>query len=439
MTLGRPIACPTRFTCLPLVVAAVVLVGCAVRASAQPPQPSERVTFPEAVARAIERNPNSAIAAAGILRADALLTQAQSASRLQVNATVTTTTLNRSVKFEDSTVTPMNQVAGTVDVRLPLYAPVQWARRAQAEDQKNVAELSAQNVRRQTALATADAYLTILAMRRVAEGNLRARDTAREHFELARQLEEQGAGSRLNMLRAQQELSVDEVLVEGADLAVYRAQEALGVLLVADGPVDAAEEPVFALPEGANVTPAPSGLLLSRSDLKLFSAEQGAAQRVLDDSRKDRHPYLEGILQGQSVYPSQFFSDANSARLLFQLSIPLFDSGQRAGLKAERLAAVNVAAATVAGATTLASSEVRAARVAVDSATRAVVSARAGSEQAQQVVDITNISFRAGGSTNIEVIDAVRRGRDTDTAVAVAEDTLRRAQLDLLAALGLFP
>jgi outer membrane protein TolC len=440
MTLARRIAPVSRVTRLPLVFSILAVVIAAGYASAQPPQPAERVTFTEAVSRAIERNPNSAIAAAGILRAEALLTQAQSASRLQVNALVTTTTLNRSVKFEDSTVTPMNQVAGTLDVRLPLYAPVQWARRAQAEDAKNVAELSSDNVRRQTALATADAYLTILAMRRVAEGNIRARDTAREHYELARQLEAQGAGSRLNLLRAQQELSVDEVLVEGALLAAYRAQEGLGVLLVSDGPVDAAEDPAFAPPpEGADVTPPPPGLLLQRSDLKLFSAEQSAAQRVLDDSRKDRYPYLEGILQGQSVYPSQFFSDANSARLLFQLSIPLFDSGQRAGLKAERQAALNVTTATLAGATTQASSEVRAARVAVDSATRAVTSARAGAGQAQQVVDITNISFRAGGSTNIEVIDAVRRGRDSDTAVAVAEDTLRRAQLDLLAALGLFP
>jgi len=439
MTLARRIVRVSRVTRLPLFISSLAVIA-AGHASAQPPQPAERVTFTEAVSRAIERNPNSAIAAAGILRAEALLTQAQSASRLQVNALVTTTTLNRSVKFEDSTVTPMNQVAGTLDVRLPLYAPVQWARRAQAEDAKNVAELSSDNVRRQTALATADAYLTILAMRRVAEGNIRARDTAREHYELARQLEAQGAGSRLNLLRAQQELSVDEVLVEGALLAVYRAQEGLGVLLVSDGPVDAAEDPAFAPPpEGADVTPPPPGLLLQRSDLKLFSAEQSAAQRVLDDSRKDRYPYLEGILQGQSVYPSQFFSDANSARLLFQLSIPLFDSGQRAGLKVERQAALNVTTATLAGATTQASSEVRAARVAVDSATRAVTSARAGADQAQQVVDITNISFRAGGSTNIEVIDAVRRGRDSDTAVAVAEDTLRRAQLDLLAALGLFP
>ena len=58
---------------------------------------------------------------------------------------------------------------------------------------------------------------------------------------------------------------------------------------------------------------------------------------------------------------------------------------------------------------------------------------------AHQVVDITNISFRAGASNNIEVIDAERTARDNDLAVAVAEDRLLRARLELLNALWRFP
>jgi outer membrane protein TolC len=82
---------------------------------------------------------------------------------------------------------------------------------------------------------------------------------------------------------------------------------------------------------------------------------------------------------------------------------------------------------------------VRAAREAIASADRFLATARAGADQAQQVVNIVNISFRAGAATNIEVIDAERRARDADTAVAVAEDAVRRARLELLTALGRFP
>jgi outer membrane protein len=254
-----------------------------------------------------------------------------------------------------------------------------------------------------------------------------------------------GTGSRLNELRAQQEVSTDEGLVESARLALYRAQEALGVLLVAGGPIDAGDEPAFVLPPDAALSSpsggvaAPATLLQFRTDLRLFATEQQAAERLVRDSAKDYWPYLEGIIQPQSTQPAQFFVPSNSTRFLLQMSVPLFDSGQRRGAKGEREAALNVANAMIAAATTQATSEVRAAREAVESADRGLVSARAAADEAQQVVNIVNISFRAGAATNIEVIDAERSARDADTAVAVAEDTLRRARLELIAAVGRFP
>ena len=428
-----------------------------------PPAPVERVSFTEAIQRAIERHPSTAIAAAGILRAEALLSEAQANTRLQVNGNVTTTTLNRGVKFEETTVMPRNQITAGLDVRMPLYAPARWARRAQAQDAKDIADLTAADLRRQTALATADAYLTIIARRRVIDANERARDTARAHFDLARELEQRGTGSRLNQLRAQQELSIDESLVESARLALYRAQEALGVLLVADGPVDATDEPTFDLPPDAtgdaavvsgfpspalgagSRTPVAAGapsLPLgtgSRTDLRLFTAEVQAAERLWRDSRKDAYPYLEGVFLPQSTYPGQFFAPNNSWRALLQLSVPLFDSGRRKGVRQEYEAALNISKARLAAAVTQATSEVRAGRAAVQSAERGLASARAAANEAHEVVNIVNVSFRAGAATNIEVIDAERRARDADTAVAVAEDTLRRARLELLTALGRFP
>src|SRR5829696_3123118 len=246
------------------------------------PAPAERVTFDEAIARATKNNPSAAIAAAGILRAEALLVEARSASRLQVNATALTTTLNRGVEFDGSVVTPRNQVNAGLDVRMPIYAPARWARTAQAADTRRVAEVGAEDARRQTALATADAYLTVIALRRVVETNLVAVETARAHFNLARQLQERGAGSRLNELRAQQELTLDEGLVESARIALYRAQEALGVLIVADGAVDAGDEPLFATPsdlglDAPTTAPGPQSAansFLARTDLRLFAAEQ---------------------------------------------------------------------------------------------------------------------------------------------------------------------
>jgi outer membrane protein TolC len=406
-------------------------------AAAQPPAPAERLTFQEAIKRAIERNPSSAVAAAGILRAEGLLVQARAATRPELNAFVTTTTLNSGVEFGGQTVSPQNSVLANLDLRAPIFAAAQWARRTQAEDTRRVAEANEADAHRQVAFAAADAYISIIASRRDVEATVRARDTARAHFDLARELRQGGTGSRLNELRAQQEVSSDEALVEATRLRLYRAQEALGILVVSDGPVDAAEEPNFDLP--ADVQMADAALMQFRTDLKLFSSEQQAAERVLRDSSKDYWPTVEAVFQPQTTYPTSLFLPQNRWQFLLQGQIPIFDSGDRRGLKLERQAAFDVSRANLSAGTTRARAEVRTAREAIASAERAVASTRAAADQAQQVVNITNISFRAGAATNIEVIDAERRARDADLSVGITEDVLRRARLELLNALGRFP
>jgi outer membrane protein TolC len=418
-------------------VVALIVVSLCVHpavAVAQAPTPTERVTFDEAIRRAVEKNPTVVAAATGILRAEGLIRLARAATRPQITGSITTTTLNTGVDFQGSVVTPQNQVTASLTADMPIVAAAAWARRTQAEDVKSVSQLALADTRRQIAFAAADAYLTIIASRRVVESTTRSRDVAKVHFDYATELEQKGSGSRLNALRAQQQYSIDDGLVEVARLSLYRAQEALGVLVVADGPVDAVDEPAF------DLSPDTTGPLTAfRTDLKLFAGQEQAADRIFRDSSKDWWPTLDAIFQPSTTYPSQFFLPGNSWRLLLQANVPIFDSGQRAGTKLERQADVQERRATLAGGVTRANSEVRAAREAIASHERSLASARASADQAQQVVQITNVSFRAGAATNIEVIDAERTARDADFLVTQAEDNLRRARLDLLTALGRFP
>ena len=404
---------------------------------AAPPVPVIRVTFADAIRRAQDNNPTVAGAAAGILRAEGLVRQARAATLFQLSGNITTTTLNESVEFSGQTVTPRNALTASLTAGMPILAAAAWARRAQAQDTRTVAELSVAETRRQIAFATADAYLAILAQRRILDSALRARDVAKAHYDLARQLEQGGTGSRLNALRAQQQWSSDEGLLETGRLSLYRAQEALGVLLAVDGPADAIDEPDFAVPP-AEEDPQP-GAQPYRADLRLFAGQQQAAERVLRDSSKDWWPTVDALFQPSTVYPSQLFLPQNTWRILTQTTIPIADSGTRAGIKIQRRADVDQARAQLAGASIQAASETRAARAAVASIERSVAAARAAADQARQVETITTISFRAGAATNIEVIDAQRVARDTDAAVAITEDQLRRARLELLNALGRFP
>ncbi len=399
---------------------------------------AQQLSFNEAIQRAVQRNPSAAIAAADILRAEAVLKQVKATTLVTVLGNVTSTTISNPVEFDAETVIPRTQVDANLSVAMPLFAPALWARRTQAMDNRHVAELNANDVRRQIAIAAADAYLNIIGLRRVIEANERARDVARAHFELARQLREGGTGSRLNEVRAEQQVSADEVLVEAARNALYRSQEALGVLLAAEGPIDAGEEPAFEIPAE---TPERDEARLGdvRADLLLFTAREQAAGRVLRDSWKDYLPSVAGLFQPSALYPEQIFQPQRSWRAVALMAVPIWDSGERAGLKLERQAAVDQSRAVLEGAVRQARSEVRAAYEAVASAERALTQARAAAQQAASVVDIVNVSYRAGVATNIEVIEAQRQARDADNVVAVAEDRVRRARLDLLAATGRFP
>lgn len=404
--------------------------------------PMLRVAFDEAIQLAVTRNPTVEQASTGIVRAEALLQQVRALALPTVDATVGTRTIGPLTRFAGQAIVPRTQVNTSVAFAAPLLTPTLWAQRAQARDQVGVATMGVEDVRRQVAVATAQAYFSVITLRRVAELNERSRDNAKAHFEFAQQRYEGGLGSRLNALRAQQELSGDEALVEEARLAVRRAREALGVLLAADGPVDAATEPAFEVP--ADVTPpgaagAGQTWLLDRPDLRLLQARQSAAQRVVSDSWKEWLPALTGVFAPQFLTPAGLFAQSRSWSASLVLSVPIVDLGQRRGRARERESLLNLVRAERSEAERQARSEVRTALEAVRSTERAHASARAAAEQADEVVRITDVAFRTGATTNIEVIDAQRRARDAETQAAIAEDAVRRAKLDLLVAIGRFP
>src|SRR5262249_54408354 len=157
--------------------------------------------------------------------------------------------------------------------------------------------------------------------------------------------------------------------------SLYRAQEALGVLIVADGPADAIDEPDFPVPPPADDPSASAPPY--RADLRLFAAQQQAAERILRDSSKDWWPTIDALFQPSTIYPAQLFLPQSTWRFLTQTTIPVFDSGSRGASTIERRADVDQARAHLAGATTQAQSEVRAAREAVASIERTLSSARA--------------------------------------------------------------
>ncbi len=413
---------------------ALLLLGSTATAQTSTP-PMESVTLEQAVERALKNNPTVAQAAQGILRAEALLQQARAVTLPNVNASFTGLLNSTERRFDDVVTSPRMQGTFSASASMPVLAAASWAARNQAREQVEVANLSTADVRTNIAVATAQAYLAIIAAKRQVDVSLRARETSLAHLDYARRRLEAGAGTRLNELRAAQEVSSNEARLEVTQLGVRIGQEALGVLMAANGPVDAASEPNFEVPAVIDE----AGWMSLRPDLRLFAAQERASDRVWRDSSKDWFPTGVASFDPQALVPASVFTSARSWRFVVNFSQPIFDSGQRRAVKRLRESDFNVSRLALTALQIRARSEVRLAQDTVRTSERALTNLRIAAQQAQEVLNITNFAFQAGATTNLEVIDAQRQARDADSAAAVAANTLMRAQLDFLTALGRFP
>jgi outer membrane protein TolC len=420
-----------------LVLIAAGFAGAAASAAAQGQAPVPvRVGFDQAIARALDRNPTVAQAATAIARADVLLQQARYALMPIAVMRVSNVTLDDARGFSEGITQPQNQFFFSPSVTVPLLAQRQRSAVGQARDQIEVATRSTAEVRQRVAVAAAQAYLGVIAARRQREVDERSLEAARAHLEHARRRLEGGVGSRLNEVRAAQAVAAAEARTEAARLGLRRAQEALGVLLAEDGPVDADAEPTFDIP--ASVDEAEWSA--ARPDLQFEAAVRRASERVIRDSWKDWMPAASASFDPQVVTPAGLFQPARTWRLTLSVTQPLFQGGQRKSLEA-RLAEVAVTQSKLAESLLRiqARSEIRMAQESVASLERAQASTRQAAEHANEVLRITTTAFEVGATTNIEVIDAQRSARDAETAATLAEDAVRRARLDLLVGLGRFP
>lgn len=416
-----------------LAAAALVLALTGAPAAAGAPV-FEIVGFDEAVERAIAKNFDLQRAVTAITGAEALRRRSRAAWLPNVEAFATESILDSEMGFNGAVTQPKTQFVGSGSVTVPIYAPADWAATRQAADQVDVARYSSMDVRKQVAVAAAQAYLAVIGQRRQVVVDETARDNAQAQLDFARTRYEGGAGSKLNMLRAAETLATDEVLLERSRYTLRLAQEALGVILAADHPVDAGAEPNFELP------PAEADEELeSRTDLRLLTRSTEAADRVFRDSWKDWMPTVGGAFVPSYVDPPGAFEEKNSWRAVFTARFPIYVGGARRADRLFRSVQLDTARIDLDQAQIRARAEVRLARAAVDAATRGTVQAKLAADSANEVLKITDIAFRAGATTNIELVDAQRRARDAESAAARAEDLLRQSKLDLLAALGRFP
>jgi outer membrane protein TolC len=380
---------------------------------------------------------NALVAQQELRRAQGLLEQARAGSLPTLAAAGTLTRLDGDRRSSSGQLfAAKDQQAANVTLTVPLFAPSRWYQWSHGSDQVEVARASDADVRRQVTLFAARAYLSVVAQKRVIDVTARSVAASRAHFEFSHARREGGVGNALDEARADQQLATAEAQLENAFTGLARAQEALGIALGADEPLDVQAEPELRAPGEAGALKDAEDL---RQDVKAARERARAADRVARDSWADWLPTLLGTAQPFYQHPASLTTPETGWQAQLVLSFPIFEGFLRTGQRKERDALSEEAAAQLDGLLRQARSDVRLSFEALRHAEQALLAARRAGERANLTLQLATTSYRAGATTNIDVVDAEQRARDADTAAVQAEDAVRQSRLDLLAATGHFP
>jgi outer membrane protein len=389
----------------------------------------------QAVETALARNVTMVVALEEIRRAQAIVQETRSNALPTLIGNGTFTRLNAPRILEGVVSYPETSLLLAPTLAVPLIVPKAWAQWSQSTDQVDLARASSLDTRRVFAVAVARAYLAIVAQKRVIETAVRTRDADRAHYEYAHVRYGGGVGNRIDEVRAEQQLRSDEANVEQQYATLAKEREALGVLVGTVGPLDA-EEPNLKAPNDPIKAMADAE---HRTDVVAADVRLHAAKHAVHDDWTDYSPYLTGAFMPFYETPATVEYPTTGWQAQLLLTIPFYDGGLRYGQEKERSVTRHEAEVQLENTLRQARSDVRVAFEEVKRADAALAAARKAAELAETGLALANSAYRAGASTNIEVIDAERTARDAETAVVVAEDGARQARLDLLSATGRFP
>jgi outer membrane protein TolC len=403
------------------------------------------IGFRDAVAQAIEKNPTALIAAADIRRVGGLMEQVRASSLPTLGVNATYTRLNKDRTFaaqgsdggtENVVVASKDSINITGNLAIPILAPAAWADWARAADRLESSKLSQRDVQRTVGITAAKTYLTVFAQKRQVDVNRQARDNSLAHMQYADARLRGGIGNRVDWARAGQDLEQNEAILQTSFANLYRAQEALGILLGEDEPVDVEDVPAIpGMPTLDQALEESQG----RTDIILLRQEERAADRSLNMSWTEYLPNITVV--GSPFYqePSSLTTPKTGWQIQALLTWYLYDGGARYGRTHEREALLSQSRINLDATLRQANSDVRASLDNVERTAAAVERQRNSARLAEDAMRLADIAYRAGASTNLELIDAQRRARDAESLAVIAEDNQRQAAIDLLSASGRFP
>lgn len=327
-------------------------------------------------------------------------------------------------QVEEVVINPTHALNAVVELRQAVVSPVLWPAIASAHLSEQVAVLQAETTRRDLLFSVAQAYYAATGFNQALQAAQALLELNRARVQDTQARFEAGTVTRVALLRAQFDLTQAEQNLVQARNAHNAALLSLATLL--------AREPDFTLE-----TPPPPELPPTEADLVQWAlstrpevrSSRESVELALSRRREVLYSYAPslGLFGRWQISNAPGFVGQNAFWFASaSLQWTLWDGGLREARLREASARLAEAEALLRQAEWQVREEVRRAQLDLGDARANLAIARNALELARETLRLTELSFRAGVATYLEVTDA-----NASLTRAVVEEVRQRLQVDL--------
>jgi multidrug efflux system outer membrane protein len=302
--------------------------------------------------------------------------------------------------------------------------------------------LSYEDMKRTIALAVANDLIAVITAERVAELNRVGTRNALERLDLSRRKNDLGAASRLDVIRAQQDVESSRATLVTGDESLLEAREALGLALGLPMQVGVTKDlNLDGLVQDAINTCKVAPSVEDRADVAAARTKLLVAKRRVDDVYYLFAPTLnaESLATYETAIPSSAGTTVSSWNIEAVLTVPLWDGGVRYGSLRQTRALEDEALQTLESTRRQAIVQVEQARRSVTVAENAQMVATNARVLAAENDRLTRVGYIEGQGTSLELVTAAAALREADITLALRQFDLVKARVTAILALANCP
>ncbi len=313
---------------------------------------------------------------------------------------------------------PLAQIS--LSVSQPILAPRAWYGIKTAKLNVKAVQQSTDDKRRTILAQVASSIVAVYTAERVAEINRVALRSSLQRLSLAERKSRLGDGTRLDVLRAQQDAAVARGQLIAGDESLRKTREALGLALGSNDPWGVPTTISLDEMQQALGGSCQTGNVEDRPDVASARTSVEIAQRGITDSKLAFSP--TAVVQSTASASRTLGSEGtgqSSWTIQGVLNLPIWEGGARYG-------AMRIARANAEQAKLRLEAARRNANIDANQALRSVTvaeQARVVSEQnrdlAREAARLAERAFAAGAGTSFDLVDAGRQERNAELDLAV--------------------